>query len=107
VGGKADRALAAALAAPEDEPLAALTGQGGAIAEVAAVVLGGRLIAGDAQGAIEVLTRVADGPTNPADNKLVRRHWDSLHVQVFLAPSVPALIPFGRLAVDLLLVEAL
>lgn len=107
VGGKADRALAAAIASREDEPLAALTAQGGAVGEVAALVLGGRLMAHDPVRAIDVLAPLVQSPTNPSDNKVVRRYWDSLHVQVHLAPSVPALVPIGRLAISLLLVEAL
>jgi hypothetical protein len=107
VGGKADRVLAAAIASREDEPLAALVAQGGAVGEVAALLLGGRLMAFDPLRAVEVLAPLVQSPTNPADNKVIRRYWDSLHVQVHLAPSVPALIPVGRLGISLLLVEAL
>lgn len=107
VSPRAERALVAAVQADDVDSLGRLAASSGP-AQDAAVVLSALRLAGlDPQGAIDLLAHAVQAPVDPTANKVFKRHWSGLAVQVALAPSVPALYGAGRTSLALLLAELL
>ncbi len=107
VSPRGERALVAAVQADDVDALGRLATSSGPAQEAATVLSAVRLASLDPQGAIEALARDVSAPVDPTLNKVFRRHWRALAIQVNLAPSVPALYGVGRTSLALLLAELL
>lgn len=106
MSARVERLLVAAVANDDLDALMHIAGQAGQGQDAARVLAAVRLWSVSASNAIDLL-RAALGTGRPTENKILRRHWSDLRIQVALAPSVPALLPLDWTALVLLLAELL
>lgn len=106
MSARVERLLVAAVANDDLDALMHIAGQAGQGQDAARVLAALRLGSVSVPNAVDLL-RAALGTGRPTENKILRRHWSDLRIQVALAPSVPALLPLDWTALVLLLAELL